>query len=86
LQDFGVQFDTTSVLCDNTSAINLFKNSILYSRTKNIDVRNHFLKNHVKCRHILLEFIGTTINLLIFLLNPCLLKNFAIFAKNWAFA
>jgi len=34
LQNYSVQFDTACKLCDNTSAINLSKNSILHSRSK----------------------------------------------------
>ena len=59
LQNYGVQFDITNILCDNTSAINLSKNSILHSRTKHIDVRCHFLKGHVEYGHIKLEFTHT---------------------------
>jgi len=44
LQDYGVQFDTTSILYDNTSPINIFKNFILHARTKHIDVDIIFLK------------------------------------------
>lgn len=33
----------TTVLCDNSSTIKLFKNSIMLGRIKHIDVRFHFL-------------------------------------------
>jgi len=59
LKDCGVQFDFTSILCNNTRAINLFKNSILQSRTKHIDARHHFLKYHVECGHIKFDFVDT---------------------------
>ena len=57
LHDYGVRFEATSILYDNTSAINLSKNSILYSSTKYVDVRYHFLKDHVECGHILKDHV-----------------------------
>ena len=54
---------------DNTSAINLTKNSIQYSRSKYIEIRHHFIKNHVQNNDVILEFISTDNKLLIFLQN-----------------
>ena len=45
--------------CDNTSAINLSKNSILHSRAKHIDIRYHFLRDHLQKSDIMLEFVST---------------------------
>ena len=46
-------------MCDNTSAINLFKNPVNHSRAKHIQVRHHFLRDHVANSNIKLEFIST---------------------------
>jgi hypothetical protein len=35
-------------MCDSTSAISVAKNPVLHSRTKNIEVRYHFLKDNVE--------------------------------------
>ena len=40
-------------------SINLSKNRIQYSRTKHIDIRHHFLRDHVQNGDISLEFIDT---------------------------
>lgn len=48
LTDFGILFNQTPIKCDNTSAINLSKNPVLHSRTKHIEVRHHFLRDHVQ--------------------------------------
>ena len=45
--------------CDNTSAINLSKNPVHHSRTKHIEIRHHFLRDHVQKRDIVLEFVNT---------------------------
>ncbi|KAL3524948.1 hypothetical protein ACH5RR_013320 [Cinchona calisaya] len=47
LKDFGAIFVCVPIRCDNTSAINLTKNPILHSRTKHIDVKNHFVRDLV---------------------------------------
>ena len=45
--------------CDNTSAINLSKNLIQHYRTKHIEIRYHFFRDHVQNENILLKFILT---------------------------
>ena len=47
------------IKCDNTSAINLSKNLIQHSRTKHIEIRHHFIRDHIQNEDILLEFIPT---------------------------
>nr|KYP57399.1 Copia protein [Cajanus cajan]KYP57405.1 Copia protein [Cajanus cajan] len=36
------------VLCDNTVAINISKNPVLHSRTKHIEIKHHFIRDHVQ--------------------------------------
>ncbi|WVZ84549.1 LOW QUALITY PROTEIN: hypothetical protein U9M48_031574 [Paspalum notatum var. saurae] len=46
LSDFGLRFGRIPLLVDSTSAISIAKNPVLHSRTKDIDVRFHFLRDH----------------------------------------
>ena len=46
LRDFGLEFSQVPLLCDSTSAISVAKNPVLHSKTKHIDVRFHFLRDH----------------------------------------
>ncbi|WVZ80429.1 hypothetical protein U9M48_027902 [Paspalum notatum var. saurae] len=46
LSDFGLRFEKIPLLVDSTSAISVAKNPVLHSRTKLIDVRFHFLRDH----------------------------------------
>ena len=48
-----------SIKCDNTSAINLSKNLIQHSRTKHIEIRYHFIRDHIQNEDIVLEFVPT---------------------------
>ncbi|WVZ52284.1 hypothetical protein U9M48_003360, partial [Paspalum notatum var. saurae] len=46
LSNFGLMFGKIPLLVDSTSAISVVKNPVLHSRTKHIDVRFHFLRDH----------------------------------------
>jgi hypothetical protein len=46
LRDFGYNLSKIPLLCDNDSAICLTDNPVEYSRTKHIDIRHHFLRDH----------------------------------------
>ena len=48
------------ILCNNTSAINLSKNSVQHAHTKNSEVWHHFLKDHVAKGDFELIFIETS--------------------------
>nr|GEU58259.1 uncharacterized mitochondrial protein AtMg00810-like [Tanacetum cinerariifolium] len=47
LTDYGFQFNKIPLYCDNKSAIALCRNNVQHSRAKRIDVRFHFIKEHV---------------------------------------
>ena len=57
------------LMCDNTSAINLTKNQIQHSRTKHIEIRHHFIRDHVNNGDCEVKFIETNCNWLIFSQN-----------------
>jgi hypothetical protein len=47
LLDYGVVLDRVPFLCDNQSAVKIANNPVQHSRTKHIDIRHHFLRDHV---------------------------------------
>ena len=47
LEDYGISLEKIPVMCDNTSAINIAKNPIVHSRTKHIEIRHHFIRDHI---------------------------------------
>lgn len=60
LKHFKVDFDhPISILCDNTSAINISKNLVLHSRTKHIPIKYHFLREQVSDQQVMLEYVST---------------------------
>ena len=58
LLNFGMSYEHVPIRSDNTSAINLSKNPILHSRAKYINIRHHFLSNHMQKGDIMLEFVS----------------------------
>ena len=54
LEDCGIVQDTLVVYCDNTSAINIFKNHVQHSRIKHIDIYHHFIRELVKNKTIVI--------------------------------
>ena len=50
-------------MIDNISSINLTKNPIQHSRTKHIEVKHHFIREHVANGNIKLEYIKSKSNL-----------------------
>ena len=59
LLDYGIRQEHLTIYCENTSAINIFKNPIQHSRTKYIKIRHHFIREFVKDGTLTLEFIHT---------------------------
>jgi len=56
--------------CDNTSAINISKNPVQYSRTKHINIRHHFISDLVESREVALIFIPSENQLADILTKP----------------
>ena len=44
---------------DNTSAINITKNLVQHSRTKHIEIRHHFIRDHALKGDICIEHVDT---------------------------
>jgi len=58
-KDFCVDTGCIPIYCDNTSAINISKNSCQRKRTKHIDIRHHFLRENVGKWFISMNFYPT---------------------------
>jgi len=59
LKDFCVYTGCISIFCDNTSALNIFKNPCQHKTTKHIDIRHHFLRDNVEKGLISMNFYAT---------------------------
>jgi hypothetical protein len=59
LEEYGVTCDKVPLLCDNESAIKIAYNPVQHSRTKHIEIRNHFIRDHVARGDIELIYVPT---------------------------
>ena len=60
LEGIQVKYDeSTPIVCDNTSAVNISKNQVMHSKTKHIPIKFHFLREHVIEKNIKLEYVET---------------------------
>ena len=57
LTNYGISQDTMVVYCDNSSAIDISKKLVQYSKTKHIEIRYHFIRDLVERKIVCLEYI-----------------------------
>jgi hypothetical protein len=59
LMDYGYKLSKVPLLCDNESAICMADNPVEHSRTKHIDIRCHFLRDHQQKWDIEIAYVST---------------------------
>ena len=59
LKDYGFTCDKVPLLCDNQSAIKISLNPVQHSKTKHVDIRHHFIREHIKLGDTKVHFIHT---------------------------
>ncbi|KAJ9547364.1 hypothetical protein OSB04_019907 [Centaurea solstitialis] len=57
LADFGYTMQRIPIYCNSKSAIQITANPVQHSRTKHIDIRYHFIKDHVEKGSVELYFV-----------------------------
>ncbi|KAL8132390.1 hypothetical protein AgCh_008039 [Apium graveolens] len=57
LLDYSLQVDRIPIFCDNTSTIAITKNPVHHSRTKQIEIKYHFIREHVMNGTVELHFV-----------------------------
>ena len=82
LHDYGICQEHLTIYCDNTSAINIFKNPIQHSRTKHIEIRHHFIRELVEDGTLTLTFIHTNDQKADLFTKPLNCKRFEFFRQN----
>ena len=63
MKDYSITYRNVPLLCDNESAINIAENPKDHLRTKHIDIRYHFLRDHVEKGDIDISHVGTGMRL-----------------------
>ena len=57
LQDYGLMLNKIMIFRDNTSVIAICRKPVHHSRTKHIDIRHHFIQEHVMNGTVKLHFV-----------------------------
>ncbi|GJY82790.1 retrovirus-related pol polyprotein from transposon TNT 1-94 [Tanacetum coccineum] len=57
LIDYDIHYKMVPIFCDNTSVIAISNNPVLHSRSKHIDIRYHFIRDHILKGDIELHFV-----------------------------
>ncbi|GJS69984.1 hypothetical protein Tco_0702825 [Tanacetum coccineum] len=70
LADYDIIYEKIPIFCNNTSAIAILNNPVLYSRTKHIDISYHFIRDHILKGDIELHFIPTQYQLVDIFTKP----------------
>jgi hypothetical protein len=77
MRDFGVRFERVPLMCDNTSAISVAKNPIFYKKMRYVEMRHHFMRDHVEKGGIEMRYIDTERQLTDIFTNPLDSSRFA---------
>ncbi|GJQ91136.1 retrovirus-related pol polyprotein from transposon TNT 1-94 [Tanacetum coccineum] len=83
LTDYGLGFNKILMYCDNKSAIALSCNNVQHSRSKHIDIRFHFIKEHVENGVIELYFVNTEYQLADIFTKPSKRKNEILYQTSY---
>jgi hypothetical protein len=59
LGDYGYKLSKVPRLCDNECAIRMADNPVKHSRTKHIDIRYHFLRDHQQRGDVEIAYVST---------------------------
>ncbi|GJU14105.1 retrovirus-related pol polyprotein from transposon TNT 1-94 [Tanacetum coccineum] len=70
LTNYDIIYEKVPIFCDNTSAIAILNNPVPHSRTKHIDIRYHFIRDHILKGDIKLHFIPTQYQLADIFIKP----------------
>ena len=81
LLDYDLCYEAVPIFCDNTSAISLSKYTVHHSRAKHIDIKHHFIRDHVENGDFILEFVESENQLADIFTKPLLEDRFCFLRK-----
>ncbi|GJV11382.1 hypothetical protein Tco_1352923 [Tanacetum coccineum] len=70
LTNYDIIYEKVPIFCDNISAIEISNNPVMYSRIKHIDIRYHFIRDHIMKGDNELHFIPTQYKLVDIFTKP----------------
>ena len=70
LLDYDLHLSKVPIYCDNTSAIAIANNPVLHIKTKHIEIRYQFIRDHVMNGDVELHFVPTEYQLVDLFTKP----------------
>ena len=70
------------IYCDSQSAIAISKNDVHHNRTKHIDIKHHFIRDHVKRNEIIMKWVPGEQQMADLLTKPLDKIKFCLFKKQ----
>lgn len=67
----------TTIMCDNNAAINLSEDPMLHSHVKHINIKYHFLQEHMALKELIIHYINTKDNAADMFTKPLPLLHFS---------
>ena len=58
LTDYEITQDTMVIYCDNSSVIDIYKNSVQHFKTKHIEIRYHFIRDLIEKKIVCFKYIS----------------------------
>ena len=58
-----IDIPKVQIFCDNKGSIELAKNPVHHKRSKHIDIRHHFIREHIRNGTILINYVPTKDNI-----------------------
>ncbi|GJZ55917.1 retrovirus-related pol polyprotein from transposon TNT 1-94 [Tanacetum coccineum] len=83
LADYNVLYDKVPIFYDNTSAIAISNNPVLHSRTKHIDIRYYFMRDHILKGDIELHFVPIDLQQADIFTKPLAEPSFTDWSLSW---
>jgi uncharacterized beta-barrel protein YwiB (DUF1934 family) len=85
LGDYGYKLSKVPLLCDNDSAIRMADNPVEHIRTKHIDIRYHFLRDHQQRGDMEIAYVSTKEQLADIFTKPLDEKTLANLGMSYTF-
>ncbi|GJZ27780.1 retrovirus-related pol polyprotein from transposon TNT 1-94 [Tanacetum coccineum] len=76
LIDYKIRLDDVPIMFDNKGVIDLSKNPVQHSRTKNIEIPRHFIRDNAQKGHISIEKVSSIDNIVDILTKPLKRESF----------
>ena len=61
--DYDLHYDHIKIFCDNTNTIHVTKNANQHRKTKHIEIRYHFLRDHFEKGDIEIDYVSSDLQL-----------------------